>query len=501
MMQVFSIIILACLSLAAFTPTASAGNSIGSQVLPGPLQFGNSETQLSPPFSIGLDLLGLDDENLSGEKFSFGPSQPLVDFDDFDIPITLNDSVNRYIRYFSTSKHDVFARWLKRTNTYGPVVKDILKRNGLPEDLLYLAMIESGFNMNAYSKMKAAGPWQFITETGERYGLKVDYWVDERRDLEKSTVAAARYLKNLFGQFGCWHLAAAGYNAGEGRVGKAIAKHDTRDFWKLKSFNALPKETREYVPQLLAAAIIAKDPLSFGFSDYKPTPYETNRIRVPGGISLKEIAEGGNLELTDLKSLNPEMLKGITPPDRNGYTLKLPNSADPDDVSKKLQTSLVNSPQLVGVIKHPMKKKETMAAVLKRYNVDSEDMALLNENGAKSRGKRNRVLYIPRFASCKTDAMSITPVENDFEEIVHGKSAKKADQSNFFVEVDDGETHMLASKKSRTSVSKSAAKQNRVELTRYTIKKTAIHASPSSHEKHKTLRTKGTSSSYKKKHK
>ncbi len=368
-------------------------------------------------------------------------AKPLLtpaELEDFDIPVVLNEAVNRYIRYFTTEKREVFARWLARTRRYAPVVTNILKKYGLPEDLVYLAMIESGFNMKAFSRAKACGPWQFINETGQRYGLQVDYWVDERRDLEKSTVAAARYLKALFDQFGDWQLAAAGYNAGEGRVGKAIEKHETADFWKLRDISALPKETREYVPQIFAAAIIAKEPRKYGFTNLNAPAYEPAKIKVPGGIPLKGIAHAGNLPLTELRSLNPEMLKGVTPPNRREYILKLPAGTDAEDVSRKLQATLANSRRIVGVVKHPVKKKDSLQRILKRYHIGYSDLALLNDDGEDVRIRRGAVLYIPRFASLRSKRFSITPVEDSSDEITDMLSGKTPpDRPGMIVREDD----------------------------------------------------------------
>jgi membrane-bound lytic murein transglycosylase D len=438
-----------------------------------------------PAFGIDPDLFQFGQTQATVEDDLFAPIEPKIDPDEFDIPVTLNDPVSRYIRYFSVTKHGLFAKWLQRTKAYTPVVTEILKKHGLPEDLVYLAMIESGFNLKAYSPMKAAGPWQFIHETGERYGLKVNYWVDERRDLEKSTVAAAKYLKALFEQFGGWHLAAAGYNAGEGRIGKAIAKHDTHDFWKLRSYNALPKETREYVPQILAAAIIAKDPGSFGFSDVEIAPYEPVRIKVPGGIALKGIARGCNLEMAELKALNPEMLKNVTPPDRKEYLLKLPASANPEGVSKQLQASLDNCKQLVGMIKHPVRKKETIGAILKRYNVESDDLALLNEESENARPKKGRILYIPRFASLRTNSSSIQPVDDDAEtgEFTDLQTTRAGSASHFFVQAAVDDELSAPVKQNRNLKKSSASKGGKPMLTRQSKKKVAAHKISGSGEK------------------
>lgn len=227
--------------------------------------------------------------------------------DGFDMPVVLNDAVSLYIKYFTGTKRKVFARWLVRAEQYAPTIRSILKANGLPEDLAYLAMIESGFNMKAYSPAKAKGPWQFIHETGARYGLHVGFWVDERCNLEKSTVAAARYLKELFDRFGCWYLAAAGYNAGEHRIERAIVKHDTRDFWKLRRYKTLPRETQEYVPQLIAAALIAKEPEKYGFAEgTSDTVGALTKMEVPGGLPLRRIAHALSMGPGELTALNPD---------------------------------------------------------------------------------------------------------------------------------------------------------------------------------------------------
>lgn len=387
-----------------------------------------------------INALELQEPGISTEDDSAKPHLTPAELENFDIPVVLNEAVDKYIRYFCTDKREVFAKWLARTRRYAPVVTEILKKHGLPEDLVYLAMIESGFNMNAFSRAKACGPWQFINETGQRYGLRVNYWVDERRDLEKSTVAAALYLKALFDQFGDWQLAAAGYNAGEGRIGKAIEKHETNDFWKLRDISALPKETREYVPQIFAAAIIAKDPEKFGFTNLDAPAYEPAKIKVPGGISLKGIAHASNLPLTELKSLNPEMLKGVTPPNRKEYILKLPANADAEHVSKSLEATLTNSRQIVGVVKHSVKKKDSLQRILKRYGIGYADLALLNDDGEDLRIKKGKVLYIPRFASLRSKKLSITPVNGPSDEITDMPSGKdSSDRQDMIFQEEESE--------------------------------------------------------------
>jgi hypothetical protein len=185
-----------------------------------------------------------------------------------NVPIIVNKNVESFIRYFQTNGRKHFEKWLGRSKDYMVMLQSILKENGVPEDLSYIALIESGLNPTVRSHANAVGMWQFIKGTATRYGLRVDWWIDERMDPEKATHAAAKYFKNLYGMFDSWYLAAASYNAGEGRVSRAIKRHGTEDFWELAALKkrSLHRETREYVPKYLAALTIAKDPESYGFT-------------------------------------------------------------------------------------------------------------------------------------------------------------------------------------------------------------------------------------------
>ncbi len=242
----------------------------------------------------------------------------------FDVPIQMNKQVRAYLVYFSTERKETIRRYLSRSSRYLPMIKEVFQEYGLPEDMAYLAMIESGFNPNAYSHAHACGMWQFIKGTGARYGLAMDSYVDERRDPEKSTRAAAKYLLDLYKQFGSWYLAAASYNCGEGRVQKELNKSTHKNFWELSDNQCLPNETKNYVPQMIAATIIAKNPEKFGL---KGVPYlpalAVDKVQVNEPTSLKAAAVAVNVPPEEVQSLNPELLRGITPPDSK-YTLKLP---------------------------------------------------------------------------------------------------------------------------------------------------------------------------------
>jgi hypothetical protein len=183
----------------------------------------------------------------------------------FDLPITINTRVEYWVDYFCGRGRPYFEKYLLRSEYYAPYIQAILRSSGMPEDLVYLAMIESGFNNLARSHARAVGPWQFISATGKRYGLTVNWWIDERRDIRKSTLAAAAYLKDLYNMFQNWELAAAAYNAGENKIGRALRQGQAKDFWQIARLRLLKQETRDYVPKLMAAAIIAKNRDVFGF--------------------------------------------------------------------------------------------------------------------------------------------------------------------------------------------------------------------------------------------
>ncbi|MDI6854049.1 MAG: transglycosylase SLT domain-containing protein [Deltaproteobacteria bacterium] len=240
-------------------------------------------------------------------------------------PAVLNRQVRLFVRHFSEVNRDNFARCLSRSGRYLPMMRRIFREHGLPPDLVYLALVESGFDPWARSPAEAVGPWQFIEATARRYGLTVNDWLDERRDPEKATHAAARYLKDLYRQFGSWYLAAAGYNAGENLVEGVIRRHDTRDFWTMADRRLLPRETCNYVPQLIAAALIAKHPEHYGFGEVEyQRPWAADRVRVSGGIDLHKFAGGLGLPVQLLKELNPELKLAYIPVRREGYYLRVP---------------------------------------------------------------------------------------------------------------------------------------------------------------------------------
>ena len=257
-----------------------------------------------------------------------------------DIPVIVNPAVERNIHYFQNVIHDRFQEWLTRFYPYRPLIEQIFAEFGLPKELIYLSLVESGFNPRAYSRARASGPWQFIRSTGRMYGLTVNWYVDERRDPIKSTVAAARHLRDLYDLFGSWPLALAAYNAGAGKVSRAIAKTGTRDFWTIAGTRYIRRETKQYVPRFMAAMIIATRPSLFGFhANFQPV-HQYEEISMDRSIHLRSVAKASGIAFEELRRLNPELRRSVIPPDQGGYALKVPvgTSGHVEQVKTRMKT-------------------------------------------------------------------------------------------------------------------------------------------------------------------
>lgn len=241
------------------------------------------------------------------------------------LPIEKNAAVRRWIRHFSEKDRERFDRFMTRGAIYKTLIQDILIEHGVPAEMYYLAMIESGFVRHARSHAEAVGIWQFIEGTATRYGLRADHAIDERLDIIRATRAASRYLRDLYDEFGSWNLAMAAYNCGEGRVRAAVAKAKTKNFWTLARLRLLPRETVQYIPKFQAAMIIARNPKRYGFEQKTFYEYpEVRLVRVPASTPLAKVASKYRVPLDTVKALNPHVLKSKTPKGKRGYHVWIP---------------------------------------------------------------------------------------------------------------------------------------------------------------------------------
>ena len=331
---------------------------------------------------------------------------PDEDLPESDLPLTFNNKVEYFVRYFQTGGRKSFSKWLSRSERFIPMMRKVLKEKGLPEDLVYLAMIESGFYPHAYSVAAAVGPWQFMSGTGKRYSLRINSWIDERRDPLKSTVAAALYLKELYALFNNdWYLAAAGYNAGENKIIRAISRYNSRDFWELSKGSYLKRETKDYVPKLLAAAIIAKEPAKYGFADvaYLP-PIEFDTVTVASRTDLELVAKICDVPYETIKGLNPELRRWTTPPDYPDYQLKIPKGKK--SVFEAGYAAIPADKRFTEKIEYTRyraKKRDTLASIAKRFGTTTSTLEELNHLG-KHRRLQGRTLTIPIMMSSAAES-------------------------------------------------------------------------------------------------
>ncbi|MCB9229616.1 MAG: LysM peptidoglycan-binding domain-containing protein [Deltaproteobacteria bacterium] len=282
-------------------------------------------------------------------------------------------SVQRWLRYFSGNGHSRFLRYMKRGALYRPVITEELQRQKLPEELFFVPLIESGFSIKARSHAGAAGPWQFMKGTARRFGLQVNHFVDERRDIRRATRAASTYLRRLHKVFSSWPLALAAYNAGESRVMNAIIKSGSRDFWVLSEKKVLPRETRNYVPKFLAALLLAEElrvhppekPLS-----------KAVRIPVPSLVSLKSVANTTKVSLSELKNLNRHLHSDLTPPG-DSYELWFPEHYEPDRTDMN-RLSKLRRHQIRQAVHHKVRRGESLYRIARRYRTSVEEIKRLN---------------------------------------------------------------------------------------------------------------------------
>ena len=348
------------------------------------------------------------------------------------IPITYNRKVASIIKFFQKDGRKSMAKWLNRMNKYKEIILPILEKENVPPEIFYLAMIESGLNPRAYSYAHASGIWQFIKSTGRVYGLKQNWWVDERRDLTKATHAASSYLKDLYKEFDDWYLAFAAYNCGSSRVERAIKRHGSRNYWDL---HTLPSQTRSYVPNIMAAIIISNNPKKYGFQINSEDSFDWIEKETNKSVKLKTVADCANIDIKELQKLNPEIKQATIPPLKKNetYILRLPTN-----ISKDFDSlfALVKAPVLdeLVFIDHKVRKGESLWIIARKYKARVSDIVSINKISDKGYIRPGQNLKIP------------TKAYDDYKKSTQSRSKK------IFYTVRRGDTLSEIAEKYRTSV-------------------------------------------------
>ncbi|MCE5195081.1 MAG: transglycosylase SLT domain-containing protein [Nitrospiraceae bacterium] len=338
---------------------------------------------------------------------SFSPSEPSI------TPYKSNPAavkaVDKNLSLFTDRFRDHFALWLSRSGKYLDMMREILKNKNIPEEIVFLSLIESGFNPYAYSRARAVGPWQFISGTAKKYGLIIDWWRDERRDPIKSTMAAANYLSDLYGMFGSWDLAMAAYNAGEGKIMRALNRTKTDDYWALLKTRYIRKETKNYVPKFIAASMIAVSPETFGFTDIEyHIPFDYDEVTLKSPIDLDVAAQCANTSLETIKELNPELRRWCTPPHTPEYILRVPRN------TKELFIENMNripESERYTLELYTIKKGDTISKIAKKTGVTAKAILVLNnfKNSSVPLKPGTEILLPPKekFTADKEDKYEI----------------------------------------------------------------------------------------------
>jgi membrane-bound lytic murein transglycosylase D len=312
-----------------------------------------------------------------------------------DVPIPTNDRVLRWVEVFQGRLREFLSEGLARGAQYLPMIQSVFRAEGLPLDLAYVPLIESAFKPSAVSRANARGVWQFMRPTAIENGLAADWYIDERADPQKATVAAARYLKTLHNMFGDWHLAMASYNGGPGRVQRAMKRSRIDDFWDLtKSTSFLPRETRDYVPMILAAIIIAKNPAQYGFDILPISPTPTETVSLPAAVDLRRVAEWAGVAVDDIQRLNPEFRRWTTPIRDGSYDVRVPQGT-----AERVQSGIAGSApgQLNALQWHTVKSGESLVTIARKLRVSRNDLAEANYLKTTARVRPGQRLVVPRM--------------------------------------------------------------------------------------------------------
>lgn len=356
---------------------------------------------------------------------------PIVDRELEYIPTEVNPMVDKWIAYFQGRGRPHMERYLARSARYEKLMKRVLTENGLPEDLFYIAMIESGFSSSAVSHASAVGYWQFIRGTGKRYGLEISKLVDERRDPVLATQAAADYFRGLYSVFGSWYLSMASYNVGENRVKREISKHQTRDFWELARKSRLPVETLNYVPKFIAAKMIGKDPAKYGFGDIDYLPaIEYDSIILEKPVNLRVMAEKMNYNYEDFKALNPKFKGEVAPLKQGKLDLRIPIGQRELAITAAAE-SVAESVEYIADIDtkaYKIRRGDTLGGIARRFRTTVAYLRDLNDMPRRKRLRVGSFVYVPDRTPLKerstrtAKTKSVSPKSVAGGEIARGSS-------------------------------------------------------------------------------